>query len=70
MITPVPGEVVQWQSRANGERYIQGVVQKQLDPLRTLVRDRQMRYAQVISTERLSRPRSVPTIYGPSGKVA
>lgn len=70
MITPITGGIVQWQSKANGERYISGVVQKQLDPMRTLVRDRQMRYAQVISTERLSRPRSVPTIYGPAGRVA
>lgn len=69
MITPVTGEIVEWKSLAS-DCYYSGIVQKQLDPERTLVRDRQMRYAQVITTERLSRPRSVPTIYGPSGKVA
>lgn len=65
MLSPVTGEIVQWKSLNNGERWHQGIVVTKLDATRTLVRQREMSYAQVISTERLSRPRSVPTIYGP-----
>jgi hypothetical protein len=64
----VQGEIVEYQSLANGERTLRAVVQRAChgaDVSRVIVRDPKMRYAQVVRAERLRRPRGVPTLCGP-----
>lgn len=65
----VAGEIVEFKSLANGERTIRAVFQHCLDERRALVRDHKMRFSQVISTDRLRRPRSVAILCGP-GRLA